>query len=267
MSSKFAKKKTNQPAMLSRSDADFFRMSSLFFILCAVVLFIFKVMGSTAMRIGTGENLPYEMYKFFRNPIYIAVLAFFTVASAVWLVYNKVKKKDESRKILNSTCIFAVMLYIVAFSLYYGIVGRTNPNDSVFAAVFTVVLAIIYYVSKIYHRDFLAFTVENALLALLLFRYGAVDGVYGIVGKTLLIVAFAVAGLACVHLFKNTKSALTKGKQLKYLNVPYFVSLAIWAVSVFLCGTGILTSGVLLTVFLVQYIIFAIIYTIRLIRE
>lgn len=267
MSSKFSRKKTNETVKLSRSDADFFRMSSLFFILCAVILFIFKVMGTADMRISTGENLPYELFKLFNNPVYIAIISLLTAAAIVWTVFCKVKKKDETRKIITSKSLLAVMLYIVCFSYFYGSVGRTNPNDSAFFAVFTVVISLLYYISKIYNRDFLVFSAENALLALLLFRYGAVSDTKGIIGKILLIIAFAAIGAVFVYASKKNKSRLSSAKQHKFLTVPYFLSLAIWAAAMFICGAGIISAGLLLSVFLVQYIIFAIIYTIRLIKE
>jgi len=56
------------------------------------------------------------------------------------------------------------------------------------------------------------------------------------------------------------------------LMFPYFVSLVIWTVFMFIklpdiLGEPLVHSDTMLTVMLVQYIVFAIVYTIKLIRE
>lgn len=267
MSSKLSPKTNKTKYATTRSDIRFYKMSLLFFAVCAVIFFVLKVMDSLSFRISTGKNLSYELYTLFRNPVYIAVAAVLFVGAAVWMIISKVKKTDESLKIISGTNAFVIMAYVVWFSAYYGIKGRLLPAESVFVIAITVVLALIYYISRIYNNDFLSFSVENAILAVLLYKYQSVSGSVGVVGKILIIVAFAAIGLVLVKLFKNGKSRFASSKNQSLLMFPYFVSLAIWASCMFIPATLNVATGMLLTVMLIQYIVFAIVYTIKLIKE
>ena len=267
MSSKLSQTKNNKNYKMTKSDVRFYKMSSLFFVLCAVVLFILKIMDSVTYRISTGKNLAYELYTLFRNPVYILIVSVLFIVCVVCMIINKTKKKDESLRVISSTNAFAIMLYILGFSAFYGIKGRLDPKDSVLAIAVTVVLALIYYISKIYKRDFLIFSIENALLAMLLYKYQYVTGARGIVGKILLIIAFAAVGFVMSYALNKAKSRISKGKNQALLSFPYFVTLAIWSVFMFTVGVEFITTEIMLTVLLIQYIAFAIVYTIKLIRE
>lgn len=263
MSSKFSKIKNNQVSKMSKSDADFYKMSGLFFILCAVILYVVKIMNTANHQLKLGDNLAHKLFVLFSNPVYIAVIAVLTVASAVWFVFKRIKKADESRSLFSSINALVVMLYISGFSAFYGTNMRTNPSDSVFVIVVTVILALLYYIYKIYHMDFFLFSVENAVMALLLYRYADVTGAVGIVGKVLLIIAAALLGYVFVKKSSKLHSRLTSSPFV----APYFVTLAIWAVLMFVGNVADVTAGIRLTVMLVQYIVFSIIYTIKLIKE
>ena len=165
------------------------------------------------------------------------------------------------------------MLYVTGFSAFFGVRIVNNASSCMFALTATIVLALLYYISKIYHLDFLVFSIENALLTLLLYRYWPIYTTRGIVGKILLIVAFAAVGIAFVPYLKKCQTRphhASKGDA--PLMFPYFVSLVIWTVFMFIklpdiLGEPLVHSDTMLTVMLVQYIVFAIIYTIKLIRE
>ncbi len=267
MSSKLSPKTNKSKYATTRSDIRFYKMSLLFFAVCAVIFFVLKVMESLNFRISTGKNLSYELYTLFRNPVYIAAAAALFVGATVWMILSKVKKTDEGMKIISGTNAFVIMAYVVWFSAYYGVQGRLLPAESVFVIAITVVLALIYYISRIYNNDFLAFSVENAILAVLLYKYQSVSGNVGIIGKILLIIAFSAIGFVLVKLLKNDKSRFTASKNQSLLMFPYFVSLAVWAVCMFIPSTLNVATGILLTVMLVQYIVFAIVYTVKLIKE
>lgn len=268
MSSKFSRIKKQQDNRITKSDARFYKMSGFFFVLCAIVLFIVKIMDTAGVRISTGFNMANELYNLFRNPVYIAVLALLLVLSLIWVIISKTKKIDESRKIVTSLNVFVMLLYVVGFSFYYGISFRTSASESIFVLAATVVLGLIYYISKVYQKDFLAYSIENAVFVVLLYRYFDVVGTKGIVGKALLIVAALLIGVVLARKLSVADVKKQSNKKSKIFVFSYFVSLVIWSVFMLLSNFSVtVSSGFLLTAMLVQYIVFAIIYTIKLIRE
>lgn len=276
MSSKLSQGKKTNTNSIKKSDVDFYKMSSMFFILCAMVLLIMRVSTTLAQRHASGLNMAYELYKLFRHPVYIAVVSLLLVASAVWVVVSKVKKTDESLRVLSSVNALALMLYVAYFSAYFGVKIVNNASDCMFILAVTVVLALLYYVSKIYHQDFLLFSLENALLAGLLYKYWHVYTARGIAGKVLLVIVFAAVGIvASWYIKKNcTKHPSQRIKQRSLLFFPYYISLAFWTVFMFIKISDVtgeaplsINSTTMLTVMLAQYIVFAIVYTIKLIRE
>lgn len=276
MSSKLSQGKRTNTNSIKKSDVDFYKMSSMFFILCAMVLLIMKVSTTLAQRHSSGLNMAYELYKLFRHPAYIAVAAVLLIASAVWVAVSKVKKIDESLKVLSSVNALALMLYVAFFSAYFGVRIVNNAADCMFILAVTIVLAVLYYVSKIYHQDFMLFSIENAVLAALLYRYWHVYTTRGIVGKVLLAVVFAALGIAASWYIKKNcaKHPSQRAKQRSSLFFPYYISLAFWTVFMFIKIANVtgeaplsINSATMLTVMLAQYIVFAIVYTIKLIRE
>ena len=275
MSSKLSpKKNTNTFSPATRkNEVDFWKKSILFFAFVGIVMFILSVSSSLVERHASGNNIAYEMYNLFRSPVYIVIVAILFIASTVWMVYTKfIKKQDESLRYFSSLNAFVIMLYVAGFSLYFGI-RLVNSNEAcTFILALTVALAIIYYVSKMYHPDFLLYTVETFILALLLYRYWHVYTIPGIVGKALLIVAFAAVGIVFTRVFKKYTSRAVNNKKITALCYPYWISLALWAVFMFIkvhdpASIAVINLATMLTVLLVQYIVFAIVYTIRLIRE
>ncbi len=267
-------KNTKNATQLSKSDMDFYRMSILFFLLCGVLLLILKVSTTLTERQASGLNMGYELYKLFRSPGYIAVIGVLLVASLVWFVYSRVKHINEQTHAFSSVNAFALMLYVTGFSLYFGVRIVNNAASCTFALTATVVLALLYYISKFYHRDFLFFSMENALFGLLLYRYWSIYTVRGLVGKLLLVAVFAVLGVVAVPYLKKImlRPHTSKKKQNAPLMLPYFISLVIWTFFMFIKlpdikGEPLLHSETMLTLLFVQYIVFAIVYTIKLIRE
>lgn len=273
MSSKLSPKKRDTAAKLKKSDMDFYRMSAIFFLLCAALLLILRVSTTITVRQATGQNMGYELYKLFRHPAYIVLVGALLIASIVWVIVCRVKKINEHERMFSSINALSLMLYVTGFSAFFGVRIVNNASSCMFALTATIVFALLYYISKIYHLDFLVFSIENALLTLFLYRYWPIYTTRGIVGKILLVVAFAAVGIAFVPYLKKCQTRphhAEKGDA--PLMFPYFVSLVIWTVFMFIklpdiLGEPLVHSDTMLTVMLVQYIVFAIVYTIKLIRE
>lgn len=274
MSSKLSPKKTATVSVAARkAEVDFWKKSILFFIFVGVILFIMSISTSLVERQSSGNNLAYELNKLFSNPVYIVFIAVLLAASVVWAVYTRlIRKKDESLSYFSSINALLVMLYISGFSAFFGIKLVNSTEDCSFVLALTVAIAVVYYVSKMYHPDFLVYTVETFILAFLLYRYWYVYTVAGIVGKALIIVAFAAVGFVFGSALKKYTSRAVNNKKITALFYPYWISLAIFAVFMFIkvhnpASVAVINLAAMLTILLAQYIVFAIVYTIRLIRE
>jgi len=274
MSSKLSPKKTATVSVAARkAEVDFWKKSILFFIFVGVILFIMSISTSLVERQSSGNNLAYELNKLFSNPVYIVFIAVLLAASVVWAVYTRlIRKKDESLSYFSSINALLVMLYISGFSAFFGIKLVNSTEDCSFVLALTVAIAVVYYVSKMYHPDFLVYTVETFILAFLLYRYWHVYTVAGIVGKALIIVAFAAVGFVFGSALKKYTSRAVNNKKITALFYPYWISLAIFAVFMFIkvhnpASVAVINLAAMLTILLAQYIVFAIVYTIRLIRE
>ncbi len=254
---------------------DFYKMSGLFLVLCGLVMLLLKVSSTLTARHNSGRNLAYQMYTLFRHPAYIAVVGVLLVGAIVWFVVSRVRKTDGRYKAFTGTNALFVMLYVAGFSVYFGRRPLNNASDCMFVLASTLILALLYYIYKIYDSDFLLFSVENALLALLLYRYWHVYTTGGLVGKGLFVVLFVFWGIFLGGRIRKKREALasvTPAHKQKALLFPYFVSLAVWTVFMFIkirdpYAASPVSSGVMLTVLLLQYLFFAIVYTIRRIRE
>ena len=275
MSSKLSPKKNAIPLSTSarKNEVDFWKKSILFFAVVGIVLFIMSISSSLVERYASGNNLAYELHNLFTTPVYIVTVSALFLASAFWLIFARfIKKKDESLQYFSSLNTFLIMLYVVFFSLFFGARMVYGTSECTFLLAVTVALAVIYYVSKMYHPDFLTYTVETFILALLLYRYWYVYTLPGIIGKILLIIAFAAVGVVLTNSFKKYTSRAVNNKKITALCYPYWISLVLWSVFMFIkihnpVGAAVLNLATMLTILFVQYIVFAIVYTIRLIRE
>ena len=266
MSSRFSKLKKAERPLLHKNDVDFFKMSMLFLALCGMVLLLLQMRTSAGYGITTGRNLVYNLYKVFRHPAYIAAVAVLLAGSVVWFVLDKKRKINADVHYFSGINALSLMAYVVFFSLFFG-TSVDLASGPMFMLAFTVVLCLLYYIYKRYHRDFFFFSLENAVLALLLYRYWNVFTLRGIVGKCLLCVVFALLGFLLVKNASKLSSRFKRGgKPVKPTLFPYFVSLAVWAL-LMLVPFNSRTAALVLSVMLVQYIAFAILYTVRLIRE
>ena len=263
------KKKTKGNYILRKSDVDFYKMTGVFAVCCVFVLLVIKMQDTVTERIASGRNLTHNFYSLCRTPLFIAVLIAAVAASVVWFVYCRKKHIDESFRILSSSGCLALMGYLVFFTLCFG-TGRGSSLHGFFIAV-TIALAVLYYASKIYKYDFIFYSGITAVFAVCIYLWALNFEVYFIVLK-LLVIAAAIA--ACAVFGKRIKALkITKKTKASFLVFPAYISLVLGGVFLFwgrfftLLSPLFLSRTIMLVILLVQYIVFAIVYTIRLIRE
>ncbi len=255
---------------MKKSDLDFYKMSGVFAIACVFIMLTLRMSSTITEYRKTGANLTYNFYKLCHNPVAIVAFAVVVLAVVAWFVYSKVKRVDESFKLFTSYNALTIIAYLCVFVLSFGI--TENSKNHTFFIVFTIVAAVLYYISKSFHIDFVFYSAMNAIFALLTYAISYKVSLLFIVFK---IVLFALLLASCV-LFRNklkTKTARRGKKKKEYLFFPVFVSLAFFAVFMFSTAFArfyspyILSSATMLTFMMIQYLVFGIIYTIRLIRE
>ena len=267
--SSFKKKKQQTKYTLSKSDIDFYRMTGVFAIACVFVLLVLKMQDSGMEKIASGRNLTYNFYQFCHTPVFAIVAVAALLGAVAWFAYSKFKKVDESSKIFTSTNCLCVVLYLAFFSACFGMNVGSNLHGFFIAA--TIAAAALYYVSKIYKADFVFYSVITAVFAVCIYLWGLKFEAFMIVLKLAIIAAGAVG---CVF-FKRRLSDMkvTKKTKAAYLIFPAYVSLILGAVFLFWGRVFTIVSPLflsrisMLVVLFVQYIVFAIVYTIRLIKE
>lgn len=275
------KKKKSGGYVLKKSDIDFYKMTGVFAIACVFVLLVLKMQDTGLERIASGKNLTYNFYSLCHTPLY-AVIAFAALAGAVgWFVYCRVKKVDEAYRIFSSTNCLALVLYLGFFTACFGLESSSSLHS--FFIVATICLALLYYSSRIYSVDFIVYSSITASVAVAVYLWAMRFEVYIIVLKILII----AVGIAVCVMFKKNLLGLKLSKQRKatLLVFPCYISLALGIVFMFwayfqnmaffrtsqmlvnLQSAIFLNRSMMLMVVFVQYIVFAIVYTVRRIRD
>lgn len=265
--SSFKKKKNVKPT-LTKADIDFYKMSGVFAIVCVFVLLVVKMENTMVFRDASGQDLTYNFYQFFNSPVFAVIGALALVGAVAWFVFTRVKKIDESKRIFTSTNCLAIVLYLGFFAACFGIEKNSGLHGFFIAA--TVVLAAIYYISKFYNIDFTFYSVISACAGLAVYLTANKFGT----GIRIVKVIIILAGIAsCVLFVKNIKNLkVSKKRKTAFLTYPVYVPLALGALFLFwrdfIVNSPLsLTVNTMVIAIFVQYIVFAIIYTIRLIRE
>lgn len=244
-------------------------MTGVFAIACVFVLLVLKMQDTVTERIASGRNLTYNFYAFCHSPLFAAAAVIALAASIGWFVYCKKKKVDESFRICSSTDCLVIVGYLIFFTLCFGTeIG--SMLHGFFVAV-TIALAVLYYASKIYKSDFIFYSSVTAVFAVCIYLWGLIFEPHIIALK----LAVIAAGVASCIVFSKKLSALklTKKTKASFLVFPAYISLALGAVFLFwgrlfnLMSPLFLSRTIMLIILFAQYIIFAIVYTIRLIKE
>ena len=263
------KKKKETRYTLSKSDIDFYKMTGVFAIACVFVLLALKMQDSGMERISSGRDLTYNFYMFCHSPLFIIVAAAALIGSVVWFAVSKFKKTDESGKVFTSTNCLSIVLYLGFFSACFGISSGSNLHG--FFIAVTIAAAVLYYVSKIYRADFVFYSAITAVFAMCIYLWALNFDVIIICIKVLII----AAGVASCVVFNKKLSAMmvTKKTRSSFLMFPSYISLALGTIFLFwgraftVISPLFLSRVSMLVILFVQFIVFAIIYTIRLIKE
>ncbi len=253
-------KTTNQKELKQKkSDIAYFKMSMMFFLSFISILFIARLSSSAASSTGVW------FWRVCRNPAYLGVVAAIFVAAAVFFCYKKfVKKQDESLKYISSTNLLFITGYVLAASLFFG--HANSPQLPLLCG--TVVLILLYYIFNIYKRDFFVYSLVNAVMFVLLWMFAFKTGVVYLLVKIALVLAMA----AFVFFVKGKVNAATvsritqKNGKNKLFDITLLVSLAFFAVLLFLPYVYTLSGAINFIIMLVQYIIAGIAFTVNLIK-
>ena len=275
------KKKRNDSYEVKKSDIEFYKMTGVFAVACVFILLVLKMKDTGLERIASGRNLTYNFYQMCHTPLFALVAILAVAASVVWFVLSMKKKIDESYRVFSSKSCLALVLYLLFFCACFGFYFQ-SPLHSFFI-VCTVCLMLLYYASKLYAVDFMVYSSLTSLFAVAVYLWAMKFEPHMVVLK-LLICAFAV--VACV-LFKRRLSNLKVSKQRKseFLVFPSYIVSAIGILFMFwayfqnmeffraseallkLQSAIFLNRSMMLMVIFVQYIVFAIVYTVRRIKD
>lgn len=275
------KKKKNSPVALSKSDIDFYKMTGVFAVACVFVLLVLKMKDTGLERIASGKNLTYNFYALCHTPVFAVIAAAALVGAVAWFVWCKVKKVDESGRIFTSVNCLSLVLYLGLFCACFGL--ETSSSLHGFFVIATICLSLLYYASKIYKADFMMYSSLTAVIAAVTYLWAMRFEPY-IVALKILVAAVCIA--ACV-LFRRNVSKLKVSKQRKasFLVFPCYIVLVLGVLFMFwayfqnmeffrssealmkLQNIIFLNRSMMLAAILAQYVVFAIIYTVRRIRD
>lgn len=245
---KQSKKSTQQ----YKEDILFFRMSMLFILACAAVIFIFRL-----------KNTPSNAFhRLAAQPAFLAVLAVPTVLTFVYWVICRKNHKDESERSFSSANYFAVMAYIFLFSLYWG--WTLSPRYGTVITL-TIALPLLYFIYHIYKRDFFIFSAANLIFLATIWFFNRGGLKYTIAAG----VCLALSAYSCYYGYRmSQKYAHTESY--RYSFEPISISFLIMVVLVVLLNVlhlSFLNVYIVWIVMLFQYLTAGIYYTIKLLRE
>lgn len=265
MSSSLKKKKNESKYTLSKSDLEFYKMTGVFAIACVFVLLALKMQETRTYRFSSGQDLTYNFYTFCHTPAFIAIALLALVGTVGWFAVSKIKKIDESGRVFSSLNCLAVFAYLAFFTLCFGLRSASELHG--FFIVATIAACALYYVSKIFNADFVLYSCVTAILSAGIYVFALYFEPYMIAIKALLVIAcIAIIVLFSKHI-KGMK--ISKKKKASFLIFPCYISLAIGAVCLFvrIVPSICIAKTAMLALLLAQYVAFAIVYAIRLIKE
>ena len=263
------KKKNKDKYVLSKGDIDFYKMTGVFAIVCVFVLLTLNMQSSQIERISSGKDLTHNFYMFCRTPLFWVLATAAVAGSLCWFIFSKVKRLDESKRIFTSTNCLVLVLYLGFFTLCFGL-REPSTNHGFFIGA-TIVLAVLYYISKFYKADFVVYSVVTGVVAVAIQLWGLLFELPCVILKLVIIAACAAA----VIVFRNKISGfkITRQTKSKLLVFPCYVALGLgavllfWRAAGFLQGALFLNRSMMLAILFVQYIVFAIVYTVRRIKD
>lgn len=248
------KHKAQKVSSQYKEDILFFRMS-VFFVLCGIAVFYL-------LRLKDSVDLASDIYIYSRMLPCRIVSVSLSLLSLCYFIFCKVKKFDESQRSFSSGNIASTICYLSGGFLYWG--TTYSPRYYVMITL-TAAFVLLYFIYHIYRRDFFAFSVSNLVFLSTAWLFGR-GGVKFAVASA---VALALCAACCFITWRYTHNLSCKKKK-KCAFYPVLVSFIITIVLISLSkfiGVPFITNTFAVVTILVQYAIFGIYYTIKLIRE
>lgn len=247
-----AKNKSVKSSQQYKEDIIFFRMCVLFMLVCAAVVFIFRLKSKASNA----------FYRMAHQPLFISVLGIiFLLTIAYWAVCRR-KKKDESEKTFASINYVAVMAYIFIFCLYWG--STLSPRYETIITL-TIALPLLYFIHHIYKKDFFVFSVSNLVFAAAIWFFFRSGLIYTIAAA----VTLALSAYCCYFGYRLSKKYRLSDRY-HYRFEPICISFIITVLLIVFRNfitLPFLTSSVVWMIVLFQYLAGGIYYTIKLLRE
>ncbi|MBE6682155.1 MAG: hypothetical protein E7600_07720 [Ruminococcaceae bacterium] len=278
------KQKKEEKYVLKKSDIDFYKMTGVLAIASVFIMLVLKMQSSSGIsRAPAGSDMTENFYKFCRTPLFFVIAGVAAVAAVVWFAVCRVKKIDESKRIFTSLNCLAVVAYLGFFSACFGLVPDSKLHGFFVSA--TVVMAILYYISKIFYADFIMYSVITGVFcgAIYLFK-----PTFEPLTVALRIAFILICAVCCVYFHKRmNKLKISKKTKAAFIKFPIYVPLVLGSLFLFwayfqnkvlytntqnnvlltLYNIVFLNRTKMLVIMMVQYIAFAIVYTVRRIKD
>ncbi len=236
-----------------RQDILSFRMSALFILAVIMTVVLFNL-RSSILRI--------EIHSLSRNHTSRIVASCIPVLPIVWFLICKLRKVDESLRLISSANVVCVVTYICALFLYWG----TTYHPLALAFSLTLYLPLLYFIYNMFEKDFFVFSLSNFVFASALYLTGitGLTGIARIIVSIAAGVALSLSAFMCYHSYYLSKK-FTKNKKYKYTFTPAYISFVLTIVFVSLSNVMNITfvNQYKWYAFAAQYIIFAIYYIIK----
>lgn len=277
------KKRKSEAYVLKKSDIDFYKMSGVFAIACVFIMLVLKMQRTSVPRAAEGSNMTMNFYMFCRTPLFFVIAGVAAIGALLWFGVCRARKIDESKRIFTSTNCLAVVLYLGFFSACFGLVPGSNLHG--FFVSSTVVMAVLYYISKIFYPDFVMYSVVTAVYCGAIYLFKPTFEPFTVALRIAFIVVCAVACI-CFHR-RIDKLKVSKKKKSTFIKFPIYIPLVLGSLFLFwayiqnavlytntenetlltLYNIVFLNRSKMLVIMMVQYIAFAIVYTVRRIKD
>ena len=235
-----------------KEDILFFRMSCAF-VLCIAAVFFINYLNNS---IDLASDI-YIISKRTSSRIIALVLALLSVG---YFAFCRYKKKDESESTFSSGNLAAIVCYLSGGFIYWG--TTYSPRYDALITL-TISFGLLYFIYNFYKRDFFAFSVANLLFlsTAWLFTRGSAKF---LVPKAIMLILCLVA---CLMTCKVERALAKKNKGVLHLVLfSFLITVVLISLSKFI-GIRAITSSIMMTVIIAQYVAGGIYYTVKLFTE
>lgn len=260
-------KQKSKKVTLKKSDIDFYKMSGVFGIACVFIVLTLKMQSTMIYPMASGKNLTANIFSLFQSPVFLGVCAILAMTVLCWFFLSRTRKIKESQRIFSSYDALFLTLYLAVFYVCFGL--KSGSTQHTFFLSFTIIASLLFYIFKLYRFDFFFFSLMNALFAVAIHFFADLVSTPAQIGVKIALILLGAA--TSIIVIAKTKAKIKTSKN-SFLFFPVFISLVFFAAfmfwKMFTINTDLfLTRKAMLVIMLIQYLIAAIVYTIRLIRE